>query len=47
MIARLLGSVLRAVAKLTPGEAGADLDHVGDELMRLDRRPPQTAATSR
>lgn len=47
MIARLIGYLFRVMARFTPGEAGADLDHVGQELLRLDRRSPQPSATSR
>ena len=47
MIAGLVGRALRAVAKLTPGDAGADLDQVGAELLRLELRRAQTRATSR
>jgi len=47
MIAGLVGRALRAVAKLTPGDAGKDLDRVGEELVRLDRRPAQPPRTSR
>jgi hypothetical protein len=46
MIARAIGTVFRALARLRPGEAGHDLDHVGAELIRLDgsNRPPSTTA---
>ncbi len=46
MIARLVGTVFRALARLRPGDAGRDLDHVGAELVRLDAsgRPPSTRA---
>jgi len=44
---RLLGYFFCAVARLRPGEAGQDLDRVGAEFVRLDRRRPQHRATSR
>ena len=47
MIVRLIGYLFRAMARFTPGEAGRDLDHVGQELVRLERRPAAAAATSR
>ncbi|MGI0129950.1 MAG: hypothetical protein ACREEC_07365 [Thermoplasmata archaeon] len=47
MILGLIGRVFRAAARFTPGESGRDLAHVGDELIRLDRRPRQRRATSR
>jgi hypothetical protein len=47
MIVGMLGRALRAVARLTRGESGADLDHVGAELVRLERRRAQPPATSR
>jgi hypothetical protein len=43
----LVGRAMKLVAKLRPGPSRADLDHVGDELLRLDRRKPQTRTTSR
>jgi len=47
MIAGLVGRCLRMVAKFTRGDAGADLDRVGTELVRLDRRPVQVRTISR
>jgi hypothetical protein len=47
MILGLVGRILRAMARFTPGDAGQDLDHVGGELIRLDRRAPPPPATSR
>jgi hypothetical protein len=47
MIVGLIGRVFRAAARLRPGEAGTDLDHVGRELTDLERRPPQLATISR
>jgi hypothetical protein len=43
----LIGRAFRLLARFTDGEARRDLAHVGDELVRLDRRPPQAPATSR
>ncbi len=37
MIVELVGYLFRAFARLTPGEAGRDLDEVGAELLRLKR----------
>ena len=47
MIVRLVGHFFCAMARFTPGSAGRDLDHVGQELVRLERRPTPPAATSR
>jgi hypothetical protein len=47
MIVGLLGSLLRVVARLDPGEGGRDLDAVGAELERLERPPAYAATTSR
>jgi len=47
MIAGWIGRVFRAMARLRPGEAGADLDRVGRELVDLERPRPQAATTSR
>jgi hypothetical protein len=43
----LIGRAMKVLARFRSGEARADLDHVGDELVRLDRRPAQAPATSR
>jgi hypothetical protein len=47
MIVGAIGRCFRAVARLRPGEPGRDLDLVGAELVRLERRIPQRPATSR
>ena len=47
MLLGVLGRLMKAVAKIRGGDAGSDLEHVGDELVRLDRRRPQPPATSR
>ena len=47
MIYRLIGYLFRTMARFAHGEVGQDLDHVGNELLRLDRRSPQPATTSR
>jgi len=47
MLLGLIGRLLKALARLRPGDARADLEHVGDELVRLDQRRPQRRATSR
>ncbi|HLM90683.1 MAG TPA: hypothetical protein VK424_01315 [Thermoplasmata archaeon] len=47
MIAGLLGRVFQAVGRVRGGDPGADLAHVGSELVRLEKAVPQTAATSR
>ncbi len=46
MLVGLLGRLLRVVARFTPGEAGRDLDHFAQELVRLDRRGAQRRVTS-
>jgi len=43
----LIGRLLRVMARFRPGEEGRDLDHVGEELVRLDRTPRQRRTTSR
>jgi hypothetical protein len=43
----LVGRLMKAFARFRAGEARSDLEHVGDELIRLDRRRPQPATTSR
>jgi len=43
----LMGRAMKAIAHVRTGEARADLEHVADELVRLDRRPAQPPATSR
>jgi len=47
VIVGLFGRLFRAVARLHRSEATADLDHVGAELVRLERRRAQRPATSR
>jgi len=47
MIVGLLGRLFRGLARLRPGEAGSDLDHVGAELLRLEARRAQRPVTSR
>jgi hypothetical protein len=47
MFLGLLGRAMKLLAKFRQGEARSDLEHVGDELVRLDRRPRQAATTSR
>jgi hypothetical protein len=47
MLLGLIGRAMRAIARLRSGEERADLDHVGEELVRLDRRRPQPPTTSR
>jgi hypothetical protein len=47
MIATLLGTAFRAIARLTHGDAGRDLDHVGAELVRLDRPKGVPSTTAR
>lgn len=47
MLLGLIGRVMKVLARFRSGEARRDLEHVGDELVRLDRRPPQARATSR
>jgi len=47
MIVGLIGRAFRALARLRPGDAGADLDHVGRELVDLERAPAPPSTTSR
>jgi hypothetical protein len=47
MILGLIGRLMKAMARFRSGDARTDLERVGDELVRLDRRRPQTPATSR
>jgi len=47
MILGIIGRAFRLIARFEKGEAGRDLDHVGDELIRLDRRSAQRPQTSR
>ncbi|HXW67190.1 MAG TPA: hypothetical protein VEL82_04875 [Thermoplasmata archaeon] len=46
MIVGLLGRLFRSIGRVRGGDAGRDLAHVGDELVRLDARSAQ-AATAR
>jgi hypothetical protein len=47
LIPALLGRVLLVAARFTPGDAGRDLRHLAEELVRLDQRRPASRATSR
>ena len=47
MIAGIVGRLFRIAARLCPGPAASGLDHVGEELLLLERRRAQAAATSR
>jgi hypothetical protein len=47
MIAGLIGRAFRAIARLRTGESGEALEHVGKELVDLDRRPAHPATISR
>jgi hypothetical protein len=47
MLVGWIGRTFRLLARFTPGDAGRDLDHVGQELERLERRGPHPATTSR
>ncbi len=47
MLLGVLGRLMKALAHVRTGEARTDLEHVGEELVRLDRRRPQPPATSR
>jgi len=47
MIAGWIGRAFRAIARLRPGESGDALEHVGKELVELDRRAAHPATTSR
>ena len=48
MIVGWIGRALKLVARLRSPEDRTDLEHVADELVRLDRRrPPQPRTTSR
>ncbi|HTT16096.1 MAG TPA: hypothetical protein VMH49_01890 [Thermoplasmata archaeon] len=42
-----LGRLLKAIARFHGGEGRADLEHVAEELVRLDRARRQAPATSR
>jgi hypothetical protein len=44
VIVGLVGRLFRAAARLRPGDAGRDLDHVGAELVRLERRAPPASS---
>lgn len=44
MIVRFIGYAFRVLARLTPDDAGRDLDAVGAELLRLVRRQPAIAS---
>lgn len=47
MIVGVLGRLFRAVGQVRGGPEGADLDRVGAELVRLERRRRQRPVTSR
>lgn len=47
MLLGLIGRLMKVLARFRSGDERADLEHVGDELVRLDRRHPQLRATSR
>jgi hypothetical protein len=47
MMLDLLGRLLEASARLSPGEAGSDRAYVGAEFRRLDRPPAHAPTSSR
>lgn len=47
MLFRLIGQLMKVAATFRSGEARDDLAHLGDELVRLDRRQAQPRASSR
>jgi len=47
MLLGLIGRLMKVMARFRSGDARTDLDHVGDELVRLDRLRPQPRTTSR
>jgi hypothetical protein len=47
MFVGLVGRLMRGLTPFAPPETRADLAHVGDELIRLDRRPRQPRPISR
>ncbi len=47
MIVGLLGRLFRAVGRVLPDGTGGDLEHVGEELLRLEQRRAQIRTTSR
>jgi hypothetical protein len=47
MIVRLVGALLQAVGRLRGGDAGRDLEVVGEELGRLARARRQPPAAAR
>jgi hypothetical protein len=47
MIVSLIGRIFRVAARIAPGGPRPNLDHVGAELVRLERAPPQRPASSR
>ncbi len=47
MLLGMIGRLFRVAARFSPDETRRDLEHVGDEFVRLDRRPRQPRATSR
>ncbi|HXQ79015.1 MAG: hypothetical protein WB788_02525 [Thermoplasmata archaeon] len=47
MIVGLIGRLFRAVGRLHVADGGDDLEHVGNELVRLEGRRSQRPVTSR
>lgn len=47
MIAGIVGRLLRVAAALRAGPAADGLRHVGEELLRLEQRRAQEAASAR
>ncbi len=44
---RLIGRGMQLLSRFDRGEGAADLDRVGEELVRLDRQAPAPPTTSR
>ena len=47
MIVGWVGRIFRLLARFGSGDVRSDLDHVGAELLRLERRRAQRPATLR
>ena len=47
MIVGLIGRIFRVAARIAPGGPRPNLEHVGAELVRLERTPAQRRASSR
>jgi len=47
MLLGAIGRAMKLLARFRAGEARSDLEHVGDELVRLDRPRPQRPVISR